>query len=106
MTNNLFHITQIVASVWGDPADMTDAIWQAGYRKPERTAGEIGLLTIDVMNGVPDWVSHNERPKDLNDILRVELNNIIFDVTWDGKATPVSVVKAVLASGYTRERNE
>ncbi len=33
MTTIDLHLTQIIASVWGDPADITDAIWQAGYRK-------------------------------------------------------------------------
>ncbi|MEQ1977135.1 hypothetical protein [Xenorhabdus sp. SGI240] len=46
MTNNAFHLTQIIASVWGDPADITDAIWQAGYRKPERGEKEIAELIL------------------------------------------------------------
>ncbi|CDH26973.1 conserved hypothetical protein [Xenorhabdus bovienii str. Jollieti] len=54
------------------------------------------------MNGVPDEVSYSERPKNLNDILTTELNNIIFDATWEGKATPAGVAKMVLENGYQK----
>ncbi|CDH25319.1 hypothetical protein [Xenorhabdus bovienii] len=102
MINNSFHLTQIIASAWGDPADITDAIWQAGYRKPERREKEIAELIIDVMMGVPDQVPYSERPKNLNDILSTELNNIIFDATWSNKATPAGVAKVILENGYQK----
>ncbi|AOM39630.1 hypothetical protein [Xenorhabdus hominickii] len=102
MINNAFHLTQIIASVWGDPADITEAIWQAGYRKPERGEKAIAELTIDVMNGVPDEVLYSERPKNLDDILTTELNTIIFDATWSDTVTPAMVAKIVLESGYRR----
>ncbi|QTL40955.1 hypothetical protein ACNFJN_06650 [Xenorhabdus budapestensis] len=102
MINNSFHLTQIIASVWGDPADITHAVWQAGYRKPERKEEEIAALVIDVMNGVPDQIPYNERPKNLEDILTTELNSIIFDATWEGKATPAKVAKVILGKGYRK----
>ncbi|MCG3462969.1 hypothetical protein L7G72_14155 [Xenorhabdus bovienii] len=103
MINNSFHLTQIIASVWGDPSDITDAIWQAGYRKPERGEKEIAELIIDVMDGVPDQVPYSARPKNLDDILSTELSGIIFEVTWSNKATPAGVAKVILENGYTRE---
>ncbi|WP_340622450.1 hypothetical protein [Xenorhabdus siamensis] len=103
MTNNSFHLTQIIASVWGDPADITDAVWKAGYRKPERGEEEIAALVIDVMNGVPDQVPYNERPKKLEDILTTELSGIIFDATWERKATPAKVAKVILGNRYQRK---
>ncbi|OCA55179.1 hypothetical protein [Photorhabdus namnaonensis] len=105
MTDNnhdVSSLVQIIESVWSNPTEITTAIWRAGYRKPERSEEEIILLIIDVMNGVPDWVPHNERPKDLNDIFRTELDNIIFDVTWEGKATPTTVARVILDNGYRR----
>ncbi|CDG99571.1 hypothetical protein [Xenorhabdus bovienii] len=102
MINNSFHLTQIIASAWGDPSDITDAIWQAGYRKPERGEKEIAELIIDVMDGVPDQVPYSERPKNLNDILTTELNNIIFEATWEGKVTPATVAKIILENGYQK----
>ncbi|MDE9431402.1 hypothetical protein [Xenorhabdus bovienii] len=102
MINNSFHLTQIIASVWGDPSNITDAIWQAGYRKPERGEKEIAALIIDVMNGVPDEAFYSERPKNLNDILSMELSGIIFEATWSDKATPAGVAKMVLENGYQK----
>ncbi|PHM67959.1 hypothetical protein Xkoz_03785 [Xenorhabdus kozodoii] len=104
MITNSPHLTQIIASAWGNPADITDAIWQAGYRKPERGEKELAELIIDVMNGVPDGVPYSARPKNLNDILSTELNNIIFDAAWSDKATPAGVAKVILVNGYTREK--
>ncbi|MDC9588766.1 hypothetical protein PSI23_05405 [Xenorhabdus sp. XENO-10] len=102
MISNSFHLTQIIASAWGYPADITDAIWQAGYRKPERGEKEIAELIIDVMMGVPDEAPYSERPKNLEDILSTELNNIIFDAWWRDKATPAVVAKMILENGYQK----
>ncbi|MBD2786362.1 hypothetical protein ID858_03060 [Xenorhabdus sp. DI] len=102
MPNNSLHLTQIIKSAWGDPSDITDAIWKAGYRKPERGEKEIVALTIDIMEGLPDGVPYSVRPKDLNDVLNEELNNIIFDATWGDKATPAGVAKIVLENGYQK----
>ncbi|WP_338803623.1 hypothetical protein WDV76_16185 [Xenorhabdus griffiniae] len=102
MTNNSLHLTQIIASVWGDPADITDAVWKAGYRKPERKEAEIAALVIDVMNGVPDEVPYSERPRNLEDILTTELYTIIFEGAWERKATPAKVARIILESSYKR----
>ncbi|MGJ0578371.1 hypothetical protein ACR71G_09790 [Xenorhabdus bovienii] len=106
MINNSFRLPQIIASVWGDPADITDAIWQAGYRRPKRGEKEIAELIIDVMDGVPDQVPYSERPKNLNDILSTELNNIIFDATWSDTVTLATVAKIVLKNGYQKGEEE
>ncbi|MBC8955017.1 hypothetical protein [Xenorhabdus sp. PB62.4] len=102
MTNNSFHLTQIIASVWGDPADITDAVWQAGYRKPEREEKEIAELIIDIMNGVPDEAPYSERPKKLDDILTTELYSIIFDATWSDAVTPAMVAKIIMENGHQK----
>ncbi|CAM3637295.1 hypothetical protein [Xenorhabdus thuongxuanensis] len=102
MTNHSLHLTQIIASVWGDPADITDAVWQAGYRKPERGEKEIAELVIDVMNGVPDEVPYSERPRNLEDILTTELYTIIFEGALSVMATPAMVAKMILWNGYRK----
>jgi hypothetical protein len=38
--SNLFELVQLIKSAAGDPSAMTDAIWEAGYRQPERTEEE------------------------------------------------------------------
>ncbi|MCG3462828.1 hypothetical protein L7G72_13390 [Xenorhabdus bovienii] len=102
MINNSFHLTQIIASAWGDPSDITDAIWQAGYRKPERGEKEIAELIIDVMDGVPDQVPYSARPNNLDDILSMELSGIIFEAAWSETATPATVAKIILENGYQK----
>ncbi|MCG3463084.1 hypothetical protein L7G72_14780 [Xenorhabdus bovienii] len=54
------------------------------------------------MNGVPDEAPYSARLKNSNDILTTELNNIIFDATWEGKATPAGVAKVILENGYQK----
>ncbi|MBD2822647.1 hypothetical protein ID852_18580 [Xenorhabdus sp. 42] len=102
MINNSFHLTQIIASAWGDPSDITEAVWKAGYRKPERGVEEIVRLTIEIMEGIPDESPCNSRPTCLDDILFGELNNIIFDATWSDKVTPAGVAKVILKNGYQK----
>ncbi|MDC9596505.1 hypothetical protein [Xenorhabdus anantnagensis] len=102
MINNSLHLTQIITSAWGDPSDITDAVWQAGYRKPERGEKEIAELVIDIMNGVPDEVPYSARPRNLEDILSTELNTIIFEATWSDIATPAMVATMILWNGYRK----
>ncbi|WP_193786120.1 hypothetical protein [Xenorhabdus bovienii] len=45
---------------------------------------------------------YSERPKNLNDILTTELNNIIFDATREGKATLAGVAKVILENSYQK----
>ncbi|PHM31338.1 hypothetical protein [Xenorhabdus innexi] len=102
MTTIDLHLAQIIKSAWGDPSDITDAIWKAGYRKPEREAEEIAWLTIQIMEGVPDEVPYSARPKNLDDILAGELNDYVFSATWDDKATPAGVARVILENGYQK----
>ncbi|CDH25155.1 conserved hypothetical protein [Xenorhabdus bovienii str. kraussei Becker Underwood] len=51
---------------------------------------------------MPDQVPYSERPKNLNDILSTELNNIIFDATWSDTVTPATVAKIILENGYQK----
>ncbi|MEQ1968931.1 hypothetical protein ABLA30_18445 [Xenorhabdus nematophila] len=102
MIINSFYLTQIIASVWGDSSDITEAVWQAGYRKPERGAEEIVQLTIEIMEGIPDESPYNSRPKDLNDILFGELNDIIFEATWSDLVKPAALAIIILENGYQK----
>ncbi|MBD2811912.1 hypothetical protein ID853_13690 [Xenorhabdus sp. Vera] len=102
MINNSFHLTQIIASAWGDPSDITDAVWQDGYRKPERGEKEIAALTINIMEGVPDEVPYSARPKNLDDILGEELNSIIVDATWSDLVRPAALAMIILENGYQK----
>ncbi|WP_237387012.1 hypothetical protein [Xenorhabdus sp. Sc-CR9] len=102
MTTIDLHLAQVIKSAWGDPSDITDAIWQAGYRKPERGEKEIAALTIDIMEGVPDQVPYSARPKNLDDILSEELNSIISDATWSDLVRPAALAIIILENGYQK----
>jgi hypothetical protein len=45
---NVFELVTLIKAANGDPSAMTDAIWEAGYRQPERTAEEAAKITISV----------------------------------------------------------
>ncbi|WP_118984409.1 hypothetical protein [Photorhabdus sp. CRCIA-P01] len=103
MTNNLFHITQIVASVWGDPSDITDAVWNAGYRKADRTPEDMVLVTLKVIeDSYYSDIVYKYWPKDLEAVLAAELNFLIDDLVWNDKTTPATVARIILENGYQR----
>lgn len=71
-------LAKIIGAAGKDPSEITDAVWAAGYRKPERTEEEAINLAIDTFtdsryNGIPEDVW----PKTYDEILRCELNEII-----------------------------
>lgn len=37
---NVFALAQIIKAAGSDPRNVTDVVWAAGYRKPERSAEE------------------------------------------------------------------
>lgn len=99
---NVFTLAQLVKSGKGDPSAVTDAIWEAGYRQPERTAEEAAQVTIDTffycnMFGIPSefW------PQNYDNILSNELMKAVVgeDFELDG-ADPVVIAKSVIKAGF------
>lgn len=100
---NVFTLAQLIKSGKGDPSAVTDAIWDAGYRQPERTAEEAAQITIDTfffcnMFGMPTecW------PRSYDSVLINELNKAVVgeDFELDG-ADPVVIAKSVIKAGFT-----
>lgn len=98
---NIFELTQIIKSAWGDPGDITGAVWGAGYRKTEKSAEEAALLAIDLLgeyhgNDIPceHW------PETYESVLSGELNRVVLDAEWPDSSTPASIAKAIIAAGY------
>ncbi|MGV7961992.1 hypothetical protein QPK13_13065 [Photorhabdus tasmaniensis] len=103
MINNSFHLTQVIASAWGDPSDITDAVWQAGYRKPERATEEMVLMTLKVIeNSYHSDIICKYWPKDLETVLAAELNFLIDDLVWSDKTTPATAARIILENGYQK----
>ncbi|MGL5966758.1 MAG: hypothetical protein ACRCZ6_06220 [Kluyvera sp.] len=45
--SSLFELVALIKAAKGDPSAIVDAVWEAGYRQPERTAAEAAQITID-----------------------------------------------------------
>lgn len=96
-------LAKIISTAGNDPSEITDAVWAAGYRKPERTEEEAINLAIDTFadsryNGIPDdaW------PKTYDEILQCELNEIIGEVTWS-YFSPENIANRLIEAGYSLE---
>lgn len=48
---NVFELVTLIKAANGDPSAMTDAIWEAGYRQPERTAEEAAIAKSVIRAG-------------------------------------------------------
>ncbi|MBS9438641.1 hypothetical protein EAE91_16250 [Photorhabdus noenieputensis] len=107
MINNSFHLTQVIASAWGDPSDITDAVWNAGYRKADRTSEEMVLLTLKVIeNSYYSDIVYGDWPEDSESVLVAELNFLIDDLTWSDKTTLATVARIILENGYIRKGSD
>lgn len=100
---NVFELSQIIKNAGSDPGDITSAVWAAGYRKPEKSAEEAVLLTIDLLgeyhgNDIPfeHW------PETYESVLLGELNRVIQDAEWPDSSTPASIAKAIIVAGYRK----
>ncbi|EFT4509972.1 hypothetical protein H2549_003582 [Salmonella enterica subsp. enterica serovar Stanley] len=96
-------LAKIISTAGKDPSEITDAVWAAGYRKPERTETEAVNLTINTFagfkcSGIPDDVW----PKTYDEILQCELNEIIGEVTWS-YFSPENIASRLIEAGYSLE---
>ncbi|WP_447874442.1 hypothetical protein [Serratia fonticola] len=99
---NVFTLAQLVKSGKSDPSAVTDAIWEAGYRQPERTAEEAAQITIDTffycnMFGMPTdcW------PRNYDSVLQNELNKAVVGEDFElDDADPVVIAKSVIKAGF------
>lgn len=93
------HLVQIITAAGHDPSDITDAVWNAGYRRTDFTTEQIIEMAVaqtgdTVLNGLPV----DALPKTLDDLSQYHLNGIIFEAKWEG--TPAAVAKEILMNGY------
>lgn len=104
---NVFTLAQLVKSGKGDPSAVTDAIWDAGYRQPARTAEEAAQITIDTFFYCESFSMPADLwPKTYDHVLQNELMKAVLgeDYELDG-AEPVAIAKNVLKAGFRRESN-
>lgn len=101
MTTLDFNLVSVIKNAGGDPGDMTDAVWKAGYRKTNFTIEQIIDITVS-MTGDSIYLKlpHDNLPKTLDDISKYYLNNIIFDAHWDNP--PTVVAQVIMENGYRK----
>ncbi|MEN0581530.1 hypothetical protein AAIG39_21360 [Phytobacter palmae] len=101
---NVFELLTLIKAANGDPSAMTDAIWEAGYRQPERTAEEAAKITISVFFycnslGMPKdfW------PRDYDSVLQNELMKAVLGEDDElHEAEPAAIAKNVIRAGFTK----
>lgn len=102
---NVFELAQIIKAAGSDPSDVTGAVWDAGYRRPERGAEEAVNLALDIICGFEGAdLPWDVWPKNYTDILKGELNDFVIEATSPDKATAVCVAKELIAEGYARAK--
>ncbi|EIC4353524.1 hypothetical protein LJS80_002277 [Salmonella enterica] len=96
-------LAKIISAAGKDPSEITDAVWAAGYRKPERTEEEAINLAIDTFTdfryyGIPEdtW------PKTYDEILQCELNEILNEELWCD-IPPDDIASILIKAGYSPE---
>lgn len=96
---NILALVKIIKNSGGDPGDITGAVWKAGYRKPEKSAEEAVLLTIDL---ICEYSATEHWPDSYESVLTGELNRVVQDAEWPESSTPVSIAKAIIEAGYCK----
>ncbi|MEG1655553.1 MAG: hypothetical protein RR390_18935, partial [Hafnia sp.] len=79
MNSNMFELTKTIkAAVSGGSSGITDAIFAAGYLKPDRSVEDAVMLTIETLAGFEGAdIPWEQWPKNLDGILINELNELI-----------------------------
>lgn len=70
MNSNMFELTKTIkAAVSGGSSGITDAIFAAGYRKPDRSVEDAVMLTIETLAGFEGAdIPWEQWPKNLDGI--------------------------------------
>ncbi|HHG1482954.1 TPA: hypothetical protein ACPUNM_000659 [Klebsiella pneumoniae] len=102
---NMFELVKLIKAAKGDPSAMTDAIWEAGYRQPERTAEQAAQITIDTFFYCHGWgIPAKFWPESYDSVLQ---NELIKAVTGeDGEldsADVTAIARSVIAAGFSKE---
>ncbi|MDV2871375.1 hypothetical protein [Phytobacter diazotrophicus] len=102
---NVFELVKLIKAAKGDPSAITDAIWEAGYRQPERTAEEAAKITIDVFFHCNAFgISAEFWPDNYDSILLDQLMAAVGGK--DGEflgGEPSAIAKSVIAAGFAKK---
>ncbi|MGY0378339.1 hypothetical protein ACW2AL_15810 [Providencia sp. PROV170] len=101
MTTLDFNLVNIIKNAGGDPGDVTEAVWDAGYQRMDFTTDEIiEMTTSQIADCVYYGVPQNIWPKTVEELSWGNLNAIIDDAMSLG--VPAEVAAMVLKNGYVK----
>lgn len=105
---NMFELISLIKSANGDPAAITDAVWDAGYRQPPRTEQEAAQVTIDTFFYCAALDLPSELwPNSYDNVLCNELMKAILPDDEDDAFTkdPIKVANSIVAAGFSKKLN-
>lgn len=103
--SDVFELVKLIKAANGDPSAITDAIWEAGYRQPGRTAEEAAALTIGVFFYCNSFCMPTDFwPRDYDSVLQNELMKTVIgdDGELDG-AEPIAIANSVIAARFAKK---
>ncbi|EMA4781315.1 hypothetical protein U3C50_001019 [Providencia rettgeri] len=101
MTTLDFNLVNIIKNAGGDPGDVTDAVWNAGYQRMNFTIEEIiQMTTSQIADCVYFGVPYKVWPKTLEELSKGTLCSIIDDGLAVG--TPTEIAAIILKNGYVK----
>lgn len=100
--SSLFELVALIKKAKGDPSAMTDAIWEAGYRQPERTAEEAAQITIDTFFYCNSFDMPAEFwPRNYDGVLQNELMKAVGGEDGELWGTdPKTIASSVISAGF------
>lgn len=102
--SNVFELVKLIKAANGDPSSITDSIWEAGYRQPERTAEEAAKITISVFFYCNSLEMPTDFwPRDYDSVLQNELMKAVLGEDDElHEADPAAIAKSVIRAGFTK----
>ncbi|WKM71865.1 hypothetical protein Q2T70_26490 [Klebsiella oxytoca] len=101
---NMFELVKLVKSANGDPSVMTDAIWEAGYRQPKRSAEQAAQITIDTFFYCDSYCMPTDFwPRNYDSVLQNELMKAIGGE--DGEllgADATTIARSIINAGFSK----
>lgn len=103
--SNLFELVALIKAAKSDPSAIVDALWEAGYRQPERSEKEAAKITIDTFFYCNSYDMPTEFwPRNYDSVLQNELMKAVIgeDGELDG-ADAAIIAKNVISAGFSKE---
>lgn len=101
---NVFELAQIIKMAGYDPNKITDMIWAAGYRQPERSAEEAALITIEVFFYCNSFDMPTDFwPRTYDSVLQNELMKAVLrDYEITDEFDPARTARNLLKAGFEK----